>query len=137
MMTALTQVIIDWIKSMGWDDSQEIGWPLLPGPYQPNMPERVVVITGTGGPGYAIEGATDVATWQAYVRGPALDTGAAEDAAQRLDELVFHARLPAVIDGVRIIHADRAGSRPTPLPFSPDGMRAEVTCNYLTEIAAA
>jgi len=131
-MTAQTQVIIDWLGSIGWDGRQELGYPLLPGPYVPNEPDRAVVITGGGGPGYTTEEpATDASNWQARIRGPADDPFGAEQAAMDLDKLILNANFPVQVDGTWIVTCFRLGSGPTPLPYDPSDRRTEFTSNYV------
>ena len=131
-MTAQTQVIIDWLTAIGWDTRQELGYPLLPGPYVPDEPDQAVVITGGGGPGYLTEEpATDGSNWQARIRGPAEDPFGAEAAAQALDALILHASFPVQVDGTWIVSCSRLGSGPTPLPYDPADRRTEFTSNYM------
>jgi hypothetical protein len=131
-MTALTQVIIDWISTLGWDAREEVGYPLLPGPYVPPSPDRLVVITGGGGPGYTTEEpATDGASFQARLRGPAEDWLEAEAKAGELDLLVLRARFPVQVDGTWIVHCSRLGNGPDPLPYDPTDQRGEFTGNYV------
>ena len=130
-MTAQTQVIIDWIASLGWDDRQELGYPLVPGPYIPPAPDRIVVITGTGGPGYTTEEpATDASNFQALLRGAAEDPLGAEEAAGQLDLLILHGGFPAQVDGTRVLSVSRVGSGPTALPWDPSDQRTTLTSNY-------
>lgn len=130
-MTAQTKVIMDWIAGLGWDDQQELGYPLQPGPYIPPSPDRLLVITGGGGPGYLTEEASiDGSNFQALIRGPAEDPLDAEDAAQRLDEMILRARFPVQVDGTWIVNCTRVGSGPTPLPWDPTDQRTTLTSNY-------
>ncbi len=131
-MTAPTQVIIDWISALGWDDRQETGYPLVAGPYLPDQPDRLCVITGGGGPGYLTEEpATDGSLFQARLRGPTGDQLGVESAAQLLDDLILGAHFPAAIDGTVINLVARQGSGPTPLPWDPSDQRVDFTSNYL------
>ena len=131
-MIAQTQVVIDWIKSTGWDTTQESGYPLMPGPEIIQEPDKLVHITGTGGPGYTTEEpATDAWTFQARVRGPADDPLAAEAAADLLDATILGASFPTVVDGVAVQHVHRMAGRPAPLPLDPADRRFEYTCNYI------
>lgn len=128
---AATQVIIDWITSLGWDTTQELGYPLFPGPLILSEPDRSVWITGTGGPGYVTEEPTvDASNFQARVRGTTDDVLATELAAMVLDTLILRAPFPVVIDGVPIQSVSRAGNGPTPLPTDPNDLRPEFTCSY-------
>lgn len=131
-MISQTKVIIDLITALGWDDRDEVGYPLLPGPYVPPSPDRLVVITGGGGPGYTTEEpATDGGTFQARLRGPAEDWLEAEAQAQALDDLILHASFPVQIDGTWVVHCSRLGNGPTPLSYDPSDQRGEFTTNYL------
>ena len=131
-MSAQTQVIIDFIVSLGWDDRQETGYPLLPGPYVPPSPDRLVIITGGGGPGYTTEEpATDGSAFQARLRGPAEDWLEAEAQAQALDDLILRARFPVQISGTWIVQCSRLGNGPSPLSYDPSDQRGEFTTNYL------
>jgi hypothetical protein len=130
-VTAQTQVIIDWITGLGWDDRQELGYPLAPGPYVPPSPDRIVVITGTGGPGYTTEEpATDASNFQALLRGAPEDPLGAEEAAQELDRLILLGGFPAQVDGTWVAAVSRVGSGPTPLPYDPSDQRTTLTSNY-------
>ena len=130
-MTAQTQVIMDWITSLGWDTRQEQGYPMLGGPYIPPSPDRLVVITGAGGPGYLTEEpATDGSNFQVMLRGAAEDPLGAEAQAQALDLLILRAPFPATVDGTVICTVSRVGSGPTPLPFDPGDQRYSFTSTY-------
>jgi len=123
---------MDWIVSLGWDNREEAGYPLRPGPEIRDVPDKIVHITGSGGPGYTTEEpATDAWAFQARVRGPSDDPLTAEDAADQLDSLILHASFPAVIDGMKIVHVHRLAGRPAPLPLDPADRRFEYTCNYV------
>jgi hypothetical protein len=132
MTVAQTQLIIDWIMSLGWDAAQEIGYPLFPGPEIPDEPDRSVFITGGGGPGYLTdEGGIDGSMFQVRVRGPQADPYEPEAMAQLLDAMILKAPFPARIDGVPINVIYRATNGPTPLPVDPGDLRHEFTCNYI------
>jgi len=117
-MTAGTQVVIDWISGLGWDGRQELGYPLVPGPYVPPSPDRLVVITNGGGLGFTTEEpATDAANYQVQVAGG-------------LDLLLTRARLPVQVDGEWLLACSRVGSGPSPLPWDPSDQRTEFTASY-------
>lgn len=132
MSVAQTKVIIDWLAAAGWDDSQETGYPLYPGPEILAEPDKAVFITGTGGPGYTTEEpATDAGSFQLRLRGPSDDAFAAEAAAQDMDDLILRASFPVQVDGVRIVTAYRLGNGPSPLPLDPADLRHEFTTSYV------
>lgn len=131
LLVSGTQLCIDFIGSLGWDGRQELGYPLLKGPYIERSPDKAVFITSTTGPGYELEGAVDTTMFQARVRGPANDQEAAELAAMLLDSLIFNARFPVQIDGTWVVRCHRLGDGPSALGSGPDdGLRWEYTCDY-------
>ena len=134
-MPASTGAVIGWLKSLGWDTTQEQGAPIVPGPFNRPMPDRLVTITALSGPGYLIDGAADASAFQARVRGPQdpEDPSEAEALAYALDALIFDAQFPAVLpDGTVLVHVHRLGSAPALfLPGPDDGDRYELTCNYV------
>lgn len=132
MATAQTQMIIDLIAGLGWDTREELGYPLRPGPYIPPSPDRLVVITGGGGPGFLTEEATvDGSNFQALVRGGAEDPLGAEVAANDLDNMIQLASFPQQVDDTWVLNLTRVGSGPTALPFDPTDQRTTFTCNYM------
>lgn len=132
MAIAQTQLIIDWITSLGWDVRQEVGYPLLPGPEILDEPDRAVFITGTGGPGFITEeGSADASAFQARVRGPSGDPLEPEAKAQELDRMIRLAPFPVIVDGVPVQVVSRQGSGPSPLPVDPGDLRHEFTANYV------
>lgn len=133
---AKSQLITDWITGLGWDVTQETGYPLYPGPEILASPDRAVFITPAGGPGWVTEeGALDAWSFQARLRGPAGNPIEPEAKAQELDLLLFTGA-PATVDGVRIAAFTRSGSPPQPLPLDPASRRFEYTCTYVITTGA-
>ncbi|HMH89696.1 MAG TPA: minor capsid protein [Streptosporangiaceae bacterium] len=132
-MAVSTTALIGWLVSLGWDAQQEAGAPVVMGPYVPDEPDRIVVVTPTGGPGYVLEGAADAGTFQARVRGPQDDQPAAEALAGLLDSLILNASFPVVLAGGEVlVHVHRSGSGPSPLgPGPADGFRWTYVTTYL------
>lgn len=125
-------VIIDWLTLAGWDTTDEVGYPLLPGSEILAMPDRAVFITPSGGPGYVTEEAgADAWSFQARLRGPADDPLAADAAAQLLDYTILHGPHPVLVDGVPVLNVQRLGSPPSPLPLDPSDRRFEYMANYV------
>jgi hypothetical protein len=132
LMASLTDTVIAWLTTLTWDQTQETGYPFVPGNYPTEEPDRLVFITATGGPGYVTdEGSADAATFQIRLRAPADSETEAEGKAEDLDLLILQALYPVVVNGVRIQHVHRLGGRPAALPVSPDDLRYQYTCNYV------
>jgi hypothetical protein len=128
-----TADLIEWLASLGWDTAQETGSPILPGPYVPDEPDRVILATPTPGPGFTNEGATDVSGFQLRVRGGQNDQPSAERDALAIDALIFAANFPVTLPSGRVIsRIGRTGGTPSPLSGTPDdGDRYEYICSYL------
>lgn len=124
--------VIAWILSLGWDASQEAGAPVVPGPLILEMPDRLLTVTPTPGPGFLLEAAADASTFQARVRGSQNDYADAEGLAYALDSLILGASFPAIVGGYTLIHVHRLGGTPSPLSGGPDlGDRFEMVCTYV------
>jgi hypothetical protein len=125
--------LIGWLTFIGWDTRQEYGAPIVPGPYVPPEPDRIVVATSVPGPGYVLEGYADAGATQLRVRGGQNDQADAESLAYLLDSMILGASFPAVTpSGQVIIHVHRLGGTPSPLSGTPDtGDRYEYTTTYL------
>jgi hypothetical protein len=129
---AKTQLLADFITALGWNVTQESGYPLYPGPEILASPDQAVFLTPTTGPGYVTEEAgLDSWGFQVRLRGPSDDTLAPELAMQQLDWLILTASYPITVDGVSIQLATRSGAPPAPLPLDPADRRFEYTCTYL------
>lgn len=131
-MPSQMQVLADWIVSLGWDARQELGYPVVIGPYIPDEPDRQLVITDAGGPGYTTEEpATDAGQFQTRLRSTPDNVEQATKDAELLDVLILRASFPVVIDGTTICSVSRVGSGPTPLPYDLTDRRFELTANYI------
>lgn len=142
-MPVATSDVIAWITSLGWNGNQETGAPLCMGPYVPDSPDQLVIITATPGPGYMLEGATDMCGFQARVRGGQSGDGstdaqaATEALAYTLDALIFAAPYPFVLASGRVlVTAHRLSGIPAPMAQTSDDMdRSTYTCSYLIEVS--
>jgi len=131
-MAIPVSTVIAWLESLGWDAAEEDGAPLKPGPFVPDMPDRLVVVTSTPGPGYVLEAAADAQAFQARVRGSQGSYDDAEALALALDGLILNAPFPVITGGCTLIWCRRLGSQPSPLAPGPDpGDRTEFTCQYV------
>jgi len=129
---AKTTLLIDFLAGLGWDVTQETGYPLLPGPEVLAAPDREVTLTPSGGPGFVTEeAALDAWTFQARLRGPADDPLAPELAAQQLDYLILTADYPQKVDGITVSLCARLAGPPSPLPLDPSDRRFEFVCSYI------
>jgi hypothetical protein len=127
-----TETVMKWIVGLGWDDTEEEGWPLRPGSLIIDEPDQVVFITGTGGPGYVTEeGSADAWSFQTRVRGAPNEPFEPEATAQRLDNMILAAPFPANIGGMHVQHVHRQSSPPAALPVDPGDLRHQFTCNYI------
>lgn len=128
-----SQLIEDWLVSLGWDVTQETGYPVYHGPEIVSSPDRLLFITPTTGPGWVTEeGALDTWGFQARLRGPFDDPDTPQLMAERLDVLILnHGQDRATIDGVQIKNVTRSGGTPAPLPLDPEDRRFEYVCTYL------
>lgn len=132
LYAADSKLIIDFIRRLGWDETEETGYPLHEGSYILESPDRIVFITGTGGPGYTTEeGATDAISFQLRLRGAPEEPFEPDSRVRQLDRAILSAPFPMVIDGLRIHSISRAGSPPAPLPVDPRDLRHEFTCSYV------
>jgi hypothetical protein len=125
--------LIAWILSLGWNDTAEYGAPVKRGPRIREMPDRLVSITPTPGPGFVLEAAADAGAFQARVRGAQNDEDDAERLAFLLDSLILGASFPARTgSGQVVIHVHRLGGPPSPLSGDPDdGDRYSYICQYI------
>jgi hypothetical protein len=129
---AKTTLLIDFITGLGWDVTQESGYPLLPGPEIADSPDKEVTLTPSGGPGWVTEeAALDAWNFQARLRGAANDPNGPELASQLLDWMILVANYPQVVDGVTVSNVTRLSSPPSPLPLDPADRRFEFTCTYI------
>lgn len=126
------QLIEDWLVSLGWDTTQEIGYPIFHGPEIIDSPDRALFITPTPGPGWVTEeGALDTWGFQARLRGPFDDPDTPELMMQRLDLMILSGPHNVTVDGVLVKLVTRSGGTPTPLPLDPNDRRFEYVCTYL------
>lgn len=127
-----TKTIANFIRSLGWDETEETGYPIKPGPEIINAPDRILFVTGTGGPGYVTdEGSAEAVSFQARLRGPADDPDEPDSMIHLLDRAILAAPFPVQIGPIRIQSVSRAGSPPAPLPVDPNDLRHEFTCSYV------
>lgn len=106
----------------------------------PDLPDRVYLLAFTGGPGFQVERAIDVQSFQIRTRGMAsiggkapVGSSDAEDLAWAVDDLLMHTGAGLIGDCyVNLI--DRVGGPPTFFMRDPKG-RVHFTGNYLFYVA--
>ena len=141
MTSLLLSTAVAWVvDSLGWnaDDPSldRFGVPVLPGPYIPPMPDRLVIITKAPGSGFLWEGSGEGNLVQIRVRGmqsprDVQSYADAESLASQLDSLIYGANFPITVNNQLIIRAWRSGSAPVVLGAGPDDAdRYEFACNY-------
>jgi hypothetical protein len=138
-----TSDVIAWISAQGWDGTQETGCPIVMGPYVPDEPDTLAVVTMTPGAGYQKDGATDMCGFQARVRGGQSGDGSTdaqsvtEALAYKLDAIIFGAAYPArLASGRTLVIAHRLSGMPSPMPQASDDLdRWTYTCSYLIEVS--
>jgi hypothetical protein len=135
--------VVAWIEAQGWDTTQETGCPLVMGPYIPDTPDTLAVISATPGAGFMLEGATDMCGFQARVRGGQSGDGSTdaqsvtETLAYTLDGLIFTAAYPCVLSSGRtLVTAHRLSGMPTAMPQASDDQdRFTYVASYLIEVS--
>lgn len=108
--------------------SRGVGEPL------PSQPDRLVIVSRTGGPGLAREGAFDTPTYQIRWRGAQNDPDDAEALADMGDALLLEIPSPCFIAGRYIVKIDRTGSPPTEL-VRDQGRRTHLTASYAVQLS--
>lgn len=93
-------------------------------------PDRLVIITRTGGPGLAYEGLFDGISFQARVRGAQRDPDDAEELAGLIDSAFIDASTPLDLGGHWVTRISRLGGSPAFLLTDPAG-RTHLTANYV------
>ena len=129
---AKATLLTDFLTVLGWDMTQESGYPAFPGPEILTSPDKALFLTPSGGPGFITEeAALDAWNFQARLRGGSDDPLGAELTAQQLDWLILTAQAPQVVDGIVVANIARLGSPPSPLPLDPADRRFEYVTTYV------
>ncbi len=126
--------VIEWLTGLGIGSGLDLDVPLFSGPYIPEMPPLLGVVTTTSGAGEAMDGVSDIPGFQLMVRGLPNLPVSAEAAARRADYLIRFAPFPMDVAGFRLVRALRSGGAPSVLGGEDDGDSTIVVCTYLTEI---
>lgn len=120
-----TRDIVTWIFG------QISGWDVEIGPYEPEMPDKIILVTRVAGPGLAFESTFDYLAYHVAVRGSQRNYDDAEATAQAVDAMFVDAPFPMVINHWYIQSMSRMSSTPSPLPTTVDGERITFTATYV------
>ena len=99
----------------------------------PEMPDRVIVIQMTGGPGEAGERTRDNVSFQIRTRGLQRVPGDGETFAREVDDIFLGAVPPLMMGTRRAIRILRFGGPPSYL-LRDSGERVHSVCNYLVGV---
>lgn len=109
---------------------------IYPGPDLPDVPDRHVIWTRYGGPGYeGGEHALDNVSWQARCVGFQDNYNSAEEIADLIDLALTNLRSQHV-GGVWVTQVQRVGGAPAPL-VKDDAERTHFVCSYNIEQESA
>lgn len=100
----------------------------------PTQPDRLIVLSLTGGPGEARERTFDQRTVQVLTRGKQRSPADAEALAAQVDD-IFMGATRATIGTTYVSTIQRAGGPPTFVAREPNSGRVTISCNYLLECA--
>jgi hypothetical protein len=100
----------------------------------PAMPDRIVVLTLTGGPGERRERSFDVVSVQTLVRGGQRSAADGEALAAAVDNAFMGAVPPVEVGSTRVISIARAGGPPAHVS-NDASYRRLFSCSYLLECA--
>lgn len=127
--------LIAWLAALGVGPGLAVDAPVYPGPYRPDMDDRLFVATPVSGPGETMEGLGDIGGFQLFTRGDQGDPASGELLAKRADRRIRFGPMPYLVPGTGLVlgRVLRSGGPPTGLP-EDDGDRVPFVCTYLTEI---
>lgn len=123
------QAIVDWLQT------QRPDYEYTTGPKVPETPDRLVIITRTGGGPLMFDGAIDEPGFQVRVRGEQFDGNSAEDTAIDLDTLIIGSQMFDLPDGTPVLEIIRSGSTPEAV-LVDDADRTTYTCNYVARVGS-
>lgn len=130
---ALTfQTLSDWLVSLGVAIPPNTDGAAAPqeGPYIPEEPDQLVIVTMLPGAGFMYEAVADWPAFQLRVRSGQDAQSTAEALAQALDLAILRAKYPVTIDGTHIQVVDRIGGAPAVLGPPDDAFRYDYVSNY-------
>lgn len=114
--------------------SRGITEPMMHGEEEPEMPDRVVLLTPSGGPGETRERIFELLIIQCRCRGNQNDPADAEALADQVDRAWMDPIYPLVIDGRHVVRVQHAGGAPA-IIGRDDARRYESSASYVLDIA--
>lgn len=102
----------------------------------PAMPDKLVVLTRTGGPGTLRQRTFDNATLQVITRAGQRNSEASEDFTQLVDDLFMAVVPPVTIGGKRVVSIDYSGGPPALLERD-EAYRVLYVTSYVLQVARA
>jgi hypothetical protein len=128
--------IIEWLAKLGIGPGLAVDLEeMREGPYIPDMPDRVGVVTPTAGAGETMDGIGDTPGFQLLVRGEQNQPSSGLRLALQADRLIRFSPFPLTVPcGLRLLRVVRSGGGPAVLAMDDDADRVSATCTYLTEI---
>lgn len=122
----------DWIRDRLQADLRKCHFVV--GPYIPDEPDEVCIVTKTGGSGAEMDGLFDNYTFQIRYRGQQEHFESAEDGAMLVDHVLRSAENVSIA-GVPGLAFRRTGGPPDP-DAPDDGGRTAFICNYVLTIGS-
>ena len=123
-----TDDVKTWLQGQGVTDAFSTDGHIPP------QPDRLVILTMSGGPGEKRERTFDVRSVQVLTRGKQRDPADAEALAAQVDDIFMAAHRPT-IGGSYVSTITRAGGLPSFTGREPNSGRVTFACTYLLEVA--
>lgn len=114
--------------------SRGITEEIMHGEEEPEMPDRVVLLTPTGGPGGSKELVFEQASVQVRCRGNQNDPADAEALGDRVDRVLMGTIPPLVVGGRHVTSVQWLGGLPA-VVGRDDARRYQTSASYVFEIA--
>jgi hypothetical protein len=124
-----TDEIASWLQAHGITDK------ISTDGHVPTQPDRLHVVSKTGGPGEKRERSFDVISVQVLTRGKQRSPSDAEARAGAVDDVFLGVVPPLTIGTTRVISIMRSGGPPTFVTREPNSGRVTMACTYLLECA--
>lgn len=127
--TTLQAHVTDAIKASAFAKKKVA---VLPGPEDPSIPGRFVLLSRLGGPGLQVEGLIDGVGYQIKSVGNQNSYQESEDLALLIDKWLIETP-SSMVHGEWVVGIARVGSAPVPL-FVDNADRTHFVCNYVATV---